>query len=217
MVKRSHSSIQNTSLPFLLHRSIDTTVLLQHHHHRHNHRSLVTSSSPPSHAPPPIYLDVVLEYLRSLICCCRFVSFAAEEDKLRVKVNKLASTKTQLPYSYYSVLYCRPEKIVDSAENLGEVLRGDRIEILHMSFKCEFHRCVMLIHVLDCLGVGYSVSNYLIQYARTKEEKYFINNHLTFTVKYHKDPQTDSARIVGFEVNAFRWDTYLLMAVDQGW
>ncbi|KAK1431555.1 hypothetical protein QVD17_08015 [Tagetes erecta] len=37
----------------------------------------------------------------------------------------------------------------------------------------------------------------------TKEEKYFINNHLTFTVKYHKDPQTDSARIVGFEVNAF--------------
>lgn len=45
-----------------------------------------------------------------------------------VKVNKLTSTKTQLPYSYYSLPYCRPEKIVDSAENLGEVLRGDRIE-----------------------------------------------------------------------------------------
>ena len=24
--------------------------------------------------------------------------------------------------------YCRPEKILPSAENLGEVLRGDRIE-----------------------------------------------------------------------------------------
>ena len=47
---------------------------------------------------------------------------------LKVKVNKLTSTKTQLPYSYYSLPYCRPEKIVDSAENLGEVLRGDRIE-----------------------------------------------------------------------------------------
>ena len=45
-----------------------------------------------------------------------------------VKVNKLASTKTQLPYSYYSIPYCRPDKIVDSAEMLGEVLRGDRIQ-----------------------------------------------------------------------------------------
>lgn len=49
-------------------------------------------------------------------------------DPLQVKVNKLTSTKTQLPYSYYSLPYCPPEKIVDSAENLGEVLRGDRIE-----------------------------------------------------------------------------------------
>jgi len=45
-----------------------------------------------------------------------------------VKVNKLSSTKTQLPYSYYSLPYCHPDNIVDSAENLGEVLRGDRIE-----------------------------------------------------------------------------------------
>lgn len=30
--------------------------------------------------------------------------------------------------------------------------------------------------------------------------KYFINNHLSFTVMYHRDPETDSARIVGFEV-----------------
>lgn len=49
-------------------------------------------------------------------------------DELKVKVNKLTSTKTQLPYSYYSLPYCKPERIVDSAENLGEVLHGDRIE-----------------------------------------------------------------------------------------
>ncbi|KAK1415316.1 hypothetical protein QVD17_31095 [Tagetes erecta] len=53
----------------------------------------------------------------------------------------------------------------------------------------------------SCATVNFR--RYSIQYAGTKEEKYFINNHLTFTVKYHKDPQTDSARIVGFEVNAF--------------
>ena len=39
---------------------------------------------------------------------------------------------------------------------------------------------------------------------QSKEEKYFIHNHLAFTVKYHKDPVTESARIVGFEVKPFR-------------
>ena len=57
-----------------------------------------------------------------------YVIMGMQGDALMVKVNKLTSTKTQLPYSYYSLPYCRPEKIVDSAENLGEVLRGDRIE-----------------------------------------------------------------------------------------
>jgi hypothetical protein len=51
-----------------------------------------------------------------------------QKDLLSVKVNQLSSIKTQLPYSYYSLPFCRPEIIVDSAENLGEVLRGDRIE-----------------------------------------------------------------------------------------
>ncbi|KAL8521892.1 hypothetical protein ACS0TY_012155 [Phlomoides rotata] len=41
-------------------------------------------------------------------------------DLLKVKVNKLTSVKTQLSYSYYSLPYCKPEKIVDNAENLGE-------------------------------------------------------------------------------------------------
>lgn len=43
-------------------------------------------------------------------------------------MNKLTSVHTQLPYEYYSLPYCRPDKIESSAENLGEVLRGDRIE-----------------------------------------------------------------------------------------
>jgi transmembrane 9 superfamily protein 2/4 len=36
---------------------------------------------------------------------------------------------TQLPYKYYQRLpFCAPPKIVDKAENLGEILLGDRIE-----------------------------------------------------------------------------------------
>lgn len=40
--------------------------------------------------------------------------------------------------------------------------------------------------------------------AQSKEEKHFIHNHLAFTVKYHRDSLTESARIVGFEVKPFR-------------
>merc|ERR1712232_416956 len=45
-----------------------------------------------------------------------------------LKVNKLTSVKTQLPYSYYTLPYCQPTMIIDSVENLGEILTGDLIE-----------------------------------------------------------------------------------------
>lgn len=35
------------------------------------------------------------------------------------------------------------------------------------------------------------------------EVKYFLHNHLRFTILYHKDVHTDLARIVGFEVEPF--------------
>ncbi|XP_010552093.1 PREDICTED: transmembrane 9 superfamily member 9-like [Tarenaya hassleriana] len=164
-------------------------------------------------------------------------------DELKVKVNKLTSIKTQLPYSYYSLPFCRPKKIVDSAENLGEVLRGDRIENSPYVFKMrEAQMCNVLCRItldaktakefkekiadeyrvnmiLDNLPLvvplqradpgappvyqlGYHVG-LKGQYTGTKEEKHFIHNHLAFTVRYHRDMQTDSARIVGFEVKPY--------------
>jgi transmembrane 9 superfamily protein 2/4 len=164
-------------------------------------------------------------------------------DRLMVKVNKLTSIKTQLPYTYYTLPYCKPDKIVDSAENLGEVLRGDRIENSPYVFKMrEPQMCnIVCRQVLDektakaykeKIDDEYRVNMILDnlplvvpirrldqessivyqhgfhvglkgQYAGTKEEKYFMHNHLTFTVKFHKDQQTDAARIVGFEVRPF--------------
>ncbi|KAM1862725.1 hypothetical protein ACFX14_003149 [Malus domestica] len=164
-------------------------------------------------------------------------------DVLKVKVNKLTSTKTQLPYSFYSLPYCKPEKIVDSAENLGEVLRGDRIENSPYVFKMrEAQMCNILCRltpdakivkqfkekiddeyqvnmILDNLPLVVPIQRpdqeaptvYQLgfhvglkgHYAGSKEEKYFIHNHLAFTVKYHRDSQTETARIVGFEVKPF--------------
>jgi transmembrane 9 superfamily protein 2/4 len=51
-----------------------------------------------------------------------------QKQAIFIKTRQLSSVRTQLPYEYYALPYCRPEKIVSFAENLGEVLRGDRIE-----------------------------------------------------------------------------------------
>jgi len=51
-----------------------------------------------------------------------------DESSVELKVNKLTSVKTQLPYRYYVLPYCRPKEIHVSAENLGEILMGDSIE-----------------------------------------------------------------------------------------
>ncbi|KAG6421203.1 hypothetical protein SASPL_117753 [Salvia splendens] len=156
-------------------------------------------------------------------------------DLLKVKVNKLASVKTQLPYAYYSLPYCKPKKIEDSAENLGEVLRGDRIEnspyemcnvVCHVTlnnkdvkqFKEKIDDEYRVNMILDNLPLvvpfrrpdtdalvyqhGFPVG-FKAQYAGSKDERYFIYNHLAFTVKYHKDEETDAARIVGFEAKHF--------------
>jgi len=52
-----------------------------------------------------------------------------EGEQVNLKVNKLSSIHTQLPYNYYSLKYCKPKNGVKTySENLGEFLSGDRIE-----------------------------------------------------------------------------------------
>eukprot|EP01098_Paradermamoeba_levis_P002333 TRINITY_DN1273_c0_g1_i1.p1 TRINITY_DN1273_c0_g1~~TRINITY_DN1273_c0_g1_i1.p1 ORF type:complete len:624 (+),score=162.27 TRINITY_DN1273_c0_g1_i1:757-2628(+) len=52
----------------------------------------------------------------------------AEDDPVDLKVNKLTSSRTQLPYDYYSLPFCAPNPIIAVAENLGEILFGERIK-----------------------------------------------------------------------------------------
>jgi hypothetical protein len=50
------------------------------------------------------------------------------DERVDIKVNKLTSTKTQLPYDYYTLPFCKPETITNAVENLGEVLHGSVIQ-----------------------------------------------------------------------------------------
>ena len=46
-------------------------------------------------------------------------------NRVPVKVGKMTSTATHLPYEYYDGPFCKPEKIKSMKANLGEVLTGD--------------------------------------------------------------------------------------------
>lgn len=46
---------------------------------------------------------------------------------VELKVDKLSSTRTQLPYRYYDMPFCRPQEIRASQENLGQLLEGHDI------------------------------------------------------------------------------------------
>ncbi|PKI66822.1 hypothetical protein CRG98_012828 [Punica granatum] len=55
------------------------------------------------------------------------------------------STETELPFSYYSLPYCKPpEDIKKSAENLGELLMGDQIDNSPYRFRMNVNETVYL-------------------------------------------------------------------------
>lgn len=57
-------------------------------------------------------------------------------ETVDVKVNKLDSVKTQLPYDYYSMPFCKPDKVEESSENIGEILSGDMIQNSKYEVQC---------------------------------------------------------------------------------
>lgn len=49
-------------------------------------------------------------------------------EAIDLKAIKLTSVKTVVPYEYYSLPFCKPDGTLHyKSENLGEVMRGDRI------------------------------------------------------------------------------------------
>ncbi|OAY65714.1 Transmembrane 9 superfamily member 12 [Ananas comosus] len=66
-------------------------------------------------------------------------------EEIWVKVNSLTSIETELPFSYYSLPYCRPQGgIKKSAENLGELLMGDQIDNSPYRFRVNTNESLYL-------------------------------------------------------------------------
>jgi len=72
---------------------------------------------------------------------------------LWVKVNSLTSVETELPYSYYSLPFCKPlDGVKDMAENLGELLMGDRIESSPYRFRMNDNESEIFLCNTTVLG-----------------------------------------------------------------
>ena len=70
-------------------------------------------------------------------------------DKLTAKVEALTSVRTQLPYEYYVLPFCRDgiDMSHQEALNLGEVLRGSRIYNTPYTFTMGVNQnCKILCH-----------------------------------------------------------------------
>jgi len=52
----------------------------------------------------------------------------ADGDDVFLSVNKLTSVKTQMPFDYYSLPFCKPKELIVEGDNVGEAFAGDRIE-----------------------------------------------------------------------------------------
>jgi transmembrane 9 superfamily protein 2/4 len=65
------------------------------------------------------------------------------------------------------------------------------------------------MHAVSSVGILYLfiglINPHTQMLFQSKDEKYFIHNHLSFTVKYHKDDDSELSRIVGFEVHPYRF------------
>ncbi|PQM37695.1 transmembrane 9 superfamily member 12 [Prunus yedoensis var. nudiflora] len=69
----------------------------------------------------------------------------SKAQEIITKVNSLTSIETELPFSYYSLPYCKPpDGIKKSAENLGELLMGDEIENSAYRFKMNVNETLYL-------------------------------------------------------------------------
>jgi transmembrane 9 superfamily protein 2/4 len=94
-----------------------------------------------------------------------------------LKVNKLTSINTQLPFKYYYLPFCSPPRkdLHDAPENLGEVIRGDKIEDSVYEIIPKIEQKCKAINYLSTVGNSETCSTY--KQADLKKFASFIKDH----------------------------------------
>eukprot|EP00927_Polykrikos_kofoidii_P053217 TRINITY_DN4747_c0_g5_i1.p1 TRINITY_DN4747_c0_g5~~TRINITY_DN4747_c0_g5_i1.p1 ORF type:complete len:616 (-),score=50.12 TRINITY_DN4747_c0_g5_i1:384-2231(-) len=155
-------------------------------------------------------------------------------DIVELKVNKLTSSQTQLPYDFYDLPFCRPREVVANNENLGEILAGDKIQNSDYNIRMrENMTCKPLCKVpltpshvsqfTQMIDEGYMV-NWMVDNlpgaTRTRSVgstehigfpigfrlngHYHVHNHVTLVLMYHSQPN----EYAGYRIVGFQIEPF---------
>lgn len=133
----------------------------------------------------------------------------AQSQAVPLFVNKLTSTKTQLPYRYYTLPYCEPDKVVKGHGNLGSNLLGDSVESSGYDIKMlETKQCQTLC-TKELKKEDKTVLKQMI------DEDYQVNwilDNLPGTTKYARKtgPSDEFTYMVGFPVGLEQREHYFI-------
>ncbi|XP_059661313.1 transmembrane 9 superfamily member 12 [Cornus florida] len=92
-----------------------------------------------------IYMALFLHACNGFYLPGSYMHTYSTGEEILAKVNSLTSIETELPFSYYSLPYCKPlGGVKKSAENLGELLMGDQIDNSPYRFRMNKNETVFL-------------------------------------------------------------------------
>ncbi|KAK1362372.1 Transmembrane 9 superfamily member [Heracleum sosnowskyi] len=92
-----------------------------------------------------IYVLLISHFCNGFYLPGSYMHTYSTGQEIFAKVNSLTSIETELPFSYYSLPYCKPHGgVKKSAENLGELLMGDQIDNSPYRFRMNINESVYL-------------------------------------------------------------------------
>jgi transmembrane 9 superfamily protein 2/4 len=127
-----------------------------------------------------------------------------------MKVNALTSVKTQLPYGYYTLPFCKPESITQRVENLGEILGGDVIKNSPYELLMKTNETCKVLCKRKLSKVGRNL------FRRRIDRDYWVNwivDNLPAQTKYVRTESDGRSEIVfmnGFPVGLLEKGKYFL-------
>lgn len=142
-------------------------------------------------------------HVRALVYLHDSFSCSCCSHSVKLKVNKMTSTKTLLPVDYYRLPFCAPKggPKMDN-ENLGEFLAGDRIESspyrleMKKEMYCE-HTCVTFLGRGEQKGVQ---PNKVVRAIRKNYHNNWIVDNLSSASKAEDDSTITTRYWQGFPI-----------------
>jgi len=136
----------------------------------------------------------------------------AEGDPVKMKVNKMTSSKTLLPIEYYRLPFCQPRggPKMDN-ENLGEFLAGDRIESSPYALKMKTEMYCEQVCIAN-LGVAEQSGMKKNKFVRAIKQEYHNNwivDNLSAASKAEDDTTITTRYWQGFPVGFIADDSHV--------